>query len=182
MDATTNWGHFYLQDNWQITPNLKLDFGLRYEYNQNMTDANNEIAAIDTSVAGGRFVIASDAPGMISPAANALLPLLLIPYVTSSAAGWNNSLLAPRPLRFAPRGGLPWSLSGLKMVIRTSLGIYSNQAGYSIVTNLAQNLPFFVTKTVNSPVTLSPAFTTANALAANTVGTVGGQPGPQFQD
>ena len=28
--------------------NLKLDFGLRYEYNQNMTDAGNQIAAIDT--------------------------------------------------------------------------------------------------------------------------------------
>ena len=50
MDASTNWGHFYIQDNWQITPNLKVDFGIRYEYNQNMTDANNQIAAIDTSV------------------------------------------------------------------------------------------------------------------------------------
>src|SRR4029077_10754533 len=45
---------------------------------------------------------------------------------------------------------------------------------YSIVTNLAQNLPFFVTKTVSSAVALSPAFTTENALAADTVGTVGG--------
>ena len=92
MDASTNWGHFYVQDNWQITPNLKIDVGIRYEYNQNMTDANNQIAAIDTSVAGGRFVIASDDSGNISPAANALLPFLPIPYVTSSAAGWNNSL------------------------------------------------------------------------------------------
>jgi len=35
-------------------------------------------------------------------------------------------------------------------VVRTGFGIYPNQAAYSIVTNLAQNLPFFVTKTVNS--------------------------------
>ena len=114
MHASTNWGHFYVQDNWQITPNLKLDIGIRYEYNQNMTDANNQIAAIDTSVSGGRFVIASDRSGNISPAANALLPFLPIPYVTSAAAGWNNSLLVPKPLRLAPRGGLAWSLPGLK--------------------------------------------------------------------
>ena len=25
MDANTNWGHFYIQDGWQITPNLKVD-------------------------------------------------------------------------------------------------------------------------------------------------------------
>ena len=175
MDATTNWGHFYVQDNWQITPNFKLDVGIRYEYNQNMTDADNEIAAIDTSVAGGRFVVASDDSGTIAAAAKALLPLLPIPYVTSSVAGWNNSLLVPRRLRLAPRGGFAFSLPGtLKTVIRAGFGIYSNQAAYSIVTNLAQNMPFFVTKTVSSTPALSPSFTTGNALAANTVGTVGG--------
>lgn len=174
MNAATNWGHFYAQDNWQITPNLKIDVGIRYEYNQNMTDANNQIAAIDTSVAGGRFVVASNGSGNISPAANALLPFIPIPYVASSAAGWNNSLLVPRSLRLAPRAGLAWSLPGSKTVIRAGLGIYPNQAAYSIVTNLAQNLPFFVTKTVNSAVALSPTFTTDNALTANTVGTAGG--------
>ena len=156
MDANTNWAHFYIQDNWQITPNFKIDIGIRYEYNQNMTDcATIEIAAIDTSVPGGRFVIASDRLGKISPAANALLPFIPIPYVTSAAAGWNNSLLTPRPLRLAPRAGFAWSLpTSSKTVIRAGSGIYPNQAAYSIVTNLAQNLPFFVTKTVNSSATL----------------------------
>jgi hypothetical protein len=175
MDASTNWAHFYIQDSWQINPNLSVDIGIRYEYNQNMTDANNQIAGIDTSVAGGRFVVASDGSGNISPAANRLLPFLPIPYVTSSAAGWNNSLLVPRPLRLAPRGGFAWSLPGFRTVMRGGLGVYSNQAAYSIVTNLAQNLPFFVTKTVNSAAGMfSPTFTTENALTANTVGTVGG--------
>jgi hypothetical protein len=174
MDATTNWGHFYAQDNWQITPKLKIDAGIRYEYNENMTDANNQIAAIDTSLTGGRFVIASDGSGNISPAANALLPFLPIPYITSSAAGWNRSLLVPRALRLSPRGGFAWSLPGLKAVIRAGLGIYSNQAAYSIITNLAQNLPFFVTKTVSTTSTLSPSVITESALTTNTLGTVGG--------
>jgi Carboxypeptidase regulatory-like domain len=175
LDASANWAHLYFQDNWQITANLKIDVGIRYEYNQNMTDANNQIAAVDASVPGGRFVIASGGSGNISPAAAALLPFIPIPYVTSAAAGWNNSLLVPRSLRLAPRAGLAWTLPGSrKTVIRAGLGIYPNQAAYSIVTNLAQNLPFFVTKTVNSGVTVSPAFTTENALTTDTVGTVGG--------
>jgi hypothetical protein len=175
MDASTNWAHFYLQDAWQINPNLKMDIGVRYEYNHNMTDANNQIAAIDTSVAGGRLVVASDGSGHISPSANALLPFSPIPYVASSAAGWNNSLLVMRPLRLAPRAGFAWSLPSRRTVIHAGFGVYSNQAAYSIVTNLAQNLPFFVTKTVNSAATtLSPSFKTENALTANSVGTIGG--------
>ncbi|HXA67258.1 MAG TPA: carboxypeptidase regulatory-like domain-containing protein [Bryobacteraceae bacterium] len=175
MNASTDWAHFYIQDNWRITSNLKIDVGIRYEYNRNMTDANNEIAAIDTLVPAGRFVVASNGSGNISPAAAALLPLIPIPYVPSSAAGWNNSLLVPRSLRFAPRAGIAWSLPTIKTVVRVGVGIYPNQAAYSIVTNLAQNLPFFVTKTVNSAAAaLLPSFTTENALTANTVGTVGG--------
>jgi hypothetical protein len=175
MDAKVNWGHFYLQDSWQITRNLKLDAGLRYEYNQNMTDANNQIAAIDPSVPGGRFVVASNGSGMISPAANAFLPFLPIPYVTSAAAGWNNSLLTSRPLRLAPRGGFAWTLPGhSNTVLRGGFGIYPNQAAYSIVTAFAQNLPFFVTKTVSSNAAAPPSFQIQNALTTASLGTVGG--------
>jgi len=175
MDASTNWAHFYAQDNWQLTPNLKLEIGLRYEYNRNMTDSSDRIAAIDTSVSGGRFVVASDSSGNISPLASALLPYLPVPYVPSSAAGWNNSLLVSRPLRFAPRAGFAWSLPGSpKTVIRAGFGIYPNQAAYSIVTNLAQNLPFFLTQTVSSTATALPPFTTEDALTGDPTGTVGG--------
>lgn len=175
MDANANWGHFYLQDSRQVTRSLKLDAGLRYEYNQNMTDSANQIAAIDPSVPGGRFVIASDSSGKISPAANALLPLLPLPYMTSSTAGWNNSLLTSRPLRLAPRGGFAWTLPGhSSIVLRGGFGIYPNQAAYSIISNFAQNLPFFVTKTVSSSATEAPGFSTRNALTTAALGTVGG--------
>ncbi|MCU1335198.1 MAG: hypothetical protein JWO19_779 [Bryobacterales bacterium] len=175
MDANANWGHFYVQDSWQVTRNLKLDAGLRYEYNRNMTDARNQMAAIDPEIPGGRFVIASDVSGTISPAANALLPLLPIPYATSAAAGWNNSLLTTKPLRLAPRGGFAWTLPGhANTVLRGGFGIYPNQAAYSIVTAFAQNLPFFVTKTVNSNAADPPSFKLGNALVATGLGTVGG--------
>jgi hypothetical protein len=169
MNANTNWAHFYIQDDWQVTQKLKADFGIRYEYNENMTDSANQMAAVDTSVPGGRFVIAS-------PSVTPFLGDIPIPYVTAAAAaGWNNSLLTPRSLRLAPRAGLAWSLPGkAKTVIRSGFGIYPNQAAYSIISNLAQNLPFFVTKTVNTSATaLSPTFFTPGILATNAVGTAG---------
>ncbi len=175
MDANVNWMHFYAQDSWQLTPNLKVEWGLRAEFNQNMTDANRQLAAVDVNVPGGRVVVASDGAGNLSPAAGQLLPLLPVPYVSSAAAGWNESLLQNTLPRLAPRGGIAWNLPGnLKTVVRAGFGIYPNQAAYSIITNFAQNLPFFATKTVNSAVAPAPAFTTANALTLNTAGTSGG--------
>ena len=67
LHGRTDWAHLYIEDGWQITPSLKLDIGLRYEYNQNMTDANNNIAIINTLVKGGEIVIASDGNGQLSP-------------------------------------------------------------------------------------------------------------------
>lgn len=175
VDANVNWWHFYAQDSWQINSRLKLDFGLRYEYNPNMTEAGNRFAAVDTSVAGGRFVIASDGAGNIAPESAGLLPYLPIPYTTSSSAGWNDSLLTTARIRLAPRAGFAWSPQPThKMAIRGGFGIYPNQAAYGIVTNFAQNLPFFATKAVSSSVTaLTPSFTTQNALTTNTLGTTG---------
>ncbi len=96
-----NWMHLYIEDGWQITSSLKLDIGLRYEYNQGVTDANNNMAIINTLVPGGEYVIASDNQGNISPAASALLSTIPIPHITSST-----SRLGPQPARDAtlPRG------------------------------------------------------------------------------
>ncbi len=176
MDGRTGWAHFYVQDSWQISADLKFDAGLRYEYNRNMTDAGNRMAAIDTSVPGGRLVVASNGAGLIAPEAASLLASAPLPYVTSAAAGWNNSLLTNQPARLAPRAGLAWNLPGSfqKTVIRAGFGIYPNQAAYSIVTNFAQNLPFFVLKTVNSTPTLAPDFNTETALNAPGLGIIGG--------
>ncbi|PWT99866.1 MAG: hypothetical protein C5B51_26305 [Terriglobia bacterium] len=170
MDGATNWAHFYAQDNWQATAGLKIDWGIRYEYNQNMTEAGGRIAAVDTMLPGGRFVVAGEIP-RIDPL---LLPFP-IPYLTASAAGWDRSLLVSRPLRLAPRAGLAWKLPGnVKTVLRVGAGIYPNQAAYSIVTNLAQNLPFFTAKTVSSTNTVLPPFTTREALTTGATGTAGG--------
>ena len=169
----TNWVHTYIEDSWQILPSLKLDIGLRYEYNQNVTDVNNNIAVVNTLVPGGKFVIASNDQGQISPAASSLLTFIPIPFVTSAQAGWDRSLLQGRPLRLAPRIGIAWSLPDHKTVIRSGFGIYTNQAAYSIIQNAALNLPFYFAKTVtNSGTACGGTCNTENILAASPTGSI----------
>jgi hypothetical protein len=174
LDANTNWLHLYIQDAWQITPSFRFDIGLRYEFNQNMTDSQNRFAAIDTLFPGGRFVVASDEDGNVT-ASPEMLAQIPIPWVPSSSIGWNNSLLNTSYLRFAPRAGIAWTLPDrFKTVVRAGFGIYPNQAAYSIIHNFAQNLPFFVVKTVNTSPAPTPAFSTPTILTTNTLGNVGG--------
>src|ERR1700722_11726172 len=151
MSGRTDWAHLYIEDAWQITPSLKLDVGVRYEYNRNVTDANNNISVINNLVPGGEIVIASNG-GQLSSLASSLIAnnTTGLTYVTSAQAGWDNSLLQARPLRLAPRIGLAWALPDHKTVIRSGFGIYTNQAAYNIIQNAALNLPFYVAKTVNN--------------------------------
>jgi hypothetical protein len=95
-------------------------------------------------------------PSNLTAAQNALVAIATaqnpsIPVVSASTAGLNSSLLRPRPLRFSPRFGLAWSIpnSG-ETVVRAGYGIYTNQAAYSVLQNLAENIPFFLNKTVNN--------------------------------
>jgi hypothetical protein len=186
LDSYTNWAHFYVQDSWQITPNLKMDAGVRYEYNQNMIDRLNGMSIIDgisvldatPGVNTARFIVPSDST-TLSP--NPLLSLITIPVVTSAAAGYNRSLynrslLEPRNFRFAPRLGVAWNPWGLsKTVIRGGVGIYPNQAAYSVISNAAQNLPFFVNKTVNTTAGAgAPPFSTPTMLTSSNIGAIGG--------
>jgi carboxypeptidase family protein len=175
-DARTNWLHVYGQDDWEVTPRLTVNFGLRYEINQHMRAVDNRLSVIDLTVPGGRFVIASDNDGRINPAANALLPLIPIPYVTSSSAGWERGLLQPSYKRIAPRLGVAWQAPGKHdTVVRAGFGIYLNQWAYSVQQALARNLPFFLVKSVNIAAdALSPIATTADILAADANGSIGG--------
>jgi len=172
----TNWLHAYVQDDWNPTRNLTINIGLRLENNQNMTDTDNRLSAIDLSVPGGRFVIASDANGNISPTAAALLPLIPIPYVTSAAAGWSPDLLRHSKLRTAPRFGFSWRLPAKSdTVLRGGYGIFLNQWAYSVQQALARNLPFFLLKNVSvASDTAVPNLKTQNILASSAIGTIGG--------
>ncbi len=171
-EGRSNWLHLYAQDDWRVRDNLTLNLGLRYEFNQHMYDANNRLSSIDLD--NSRFVIASDDNGAIHPEAQALLPLIPIPYVTSSEAGWGRGLLDPSAVRLAPRTGFALSLDEGRTVVRGGYGIFLNQWAYSVQTAFARNLPFFFTKQVNVPIDVSvPTLQTRDILTSNATGTVG---------
>ena len=172
-DGRTKWFHVYAQDDWQVRSNLTFNLGLRYEYNQHMTDADNRLSSIDLE--NPRFVIASDENDTIHSSASELLPLLPLPYVTSNQAGWGNGLLDPSAVRLAPRLGFALGLNDSKAIIRGGYGIFLNQWAYSVQTAFARNLPFFFVKQVDVPNTQTvPTLQTNNILLNNATGTIGG--------
>ncbi len=172
-NAATNWAQFYAQDHWQITPNVTIDAGLRYEYNSNLIAQANQISNINLFAAGGPAFVIAGTPSSLPPAATALAALSPAPIVSASTVGWNNSLLTPRYFRFAPRLGLAWRIPGLhETVLRAGAGIYPNQAAYSVLQNLAENMPFFLVKTVSNTNT-TPTLTTETILAQNPTGAIG---------
>ena len=175
-DARTNWLHLYAQDDWRVRDDLTLNVGMRYEINQHMRDVDNRLSTIDVSVPGGRYVIASDADGRISPAAQGLLPLIPIPWVTSAEIGWDRSLLRPSRKRFAPRLGFAWVPDDDgRTVVRGGYGIFLNQWAYSVQTAFTRNLPFFFLKQVDVPAgQFVPGFDTRTILAADPTGNIGG--------
>ena len=96
-----------------------------------------------------------------------------IPVVSNASASWNNSLLKDRPLRLSPRIGLAWQIPGMNgAVVRAGFGVYTNQAAYSILQNLAENIPFFLNKVVKNTAG-TPTLTMGNILAANPNGAIG---------
>jgi hypothetical protein len=172
----TNWWHFYGQDDWRVRSNVTVNYGLRYEINGQMNDVDNRLSAIDVTVPGGRFVIASDDRGQISSAAQPLLAQIPTPYVTSKDASWTPALLEPSYRRIAPRVGMAWSIPGRRdTVVTAGFGVFLNQWAYSVQQALAQTLPFFFAKSISAAAdAATPPFRTDTALLAGANGSVGG--------
>jgi hypothetical protein len=170
-NARTNWAHVYIQDGWQATRHLKLDVGLRYEFNQNLVAQSNQTSDIDLAGPGGPVFAVAGSLANLSSSASALSALSPIPLVSASSVGWNNSLLTPKSLRLSPRIGLAWAATS-RTVVRAGFGIYTNQAAYSVLQNLAENIPFFLVKTVSNGAT-TPTYTMQNILASNPTGAIG---------
>jgi hypothetical protein len=176
-NAETNWAHFYAQDNWQVKPRLVLSLGLRYEYNANLVAQSNQTSNIDLTAPGGPAFVVAGNPASLPGIAAFNASLSPIPIISAQSIGWNHSLLTPRNVRFSPRVGLAWQVPNIQgMVVRAGFGVYTNQAAYSILQNLAENMPFFFTETVTAPATPNVGFSTENILAPSNYkapGTIG---------
>jgi len=100
--------YFFGQDEWKLTNNLTLDYGLRYEYNSPQQDPHNEII--------GWF------PGRHSTIYPGAPPDLLYPGDPGTP---NRGLIYPDRNNFAPRLGFAWDMLGSgKLVMRGGFGIF----------------------------------------------------------
>lgn len=171
-NAHTNWAHFYVEDKWKATQRLTLDLGVRYEFNENLYAQANQTSNIDLLAPGGPAFVVAGNPAALPPAAAALAALSPIPVTSAASQGWNNSLLTPKSVRLSPRVGLAWQLPRLQQtVFRAGFGIYTNQAAYSVLQNLAENAPFYLLKTVANGA--NPEYTMQNILSFNPTGGTG---------
>ena len=150
-NARTNWAQFYVEDGWQASANLKINAGLRYEYNANMVAQPNQTSNIDLSAPGGpAFVVAGNPANL--PAAASGTGVVEPDSRRLCGERWLGQQLADSPISAVfPASRHRVARARLaETVVRAGFGIYTNQAAYSILQALAENMPFFLVKTVTN--------------------------------
>ena len=121
---------FFAQDDWKVTRNLTLNYGLRYEYHPTFQDHYSNIANFlpnySSVIAGQTVPGAVIIPGpqtlpLVNPAfAESIAPT---PILTAAQAGIPSGLRFSQKTDFAPRVGFAWRLFGSdKTVLRGGYG------------------------------------------------------------
>ncbi|MBC7928846.1 MAG: TonB-dependent receptor [Bryobacteraceae bacterium] len=157
--------HYFVQDDFKVTPNLTLNIGLRYEWNTIPVPDNAQSAIFD--FATGRFILATLPDGSFNLRTQEVAPIVFPSYanriVSAEAAGLPNNIQTQSHNQFAPRFGFAYRpFGGNKTVIRGGYGIfYLLQRGNTNASYQTDNVPFIYddVKTNTTPI---PTFNTAN--------------------
>ncbi len=122
--TTSNEQTFYMQDSWQISRNLNLNYGIRYEYRQPYVEANNNASNFDSSSLS--MLIANRGP-------------------------YSRSLVDSNKSNFMPRVGAAYMIDSATTV-RTGFGMFYTAENDAREDILTKNYPFFTQdEFVNSP-------------------------------
>lgn len=139
----------FAQDDFKITPNLTLNYGLRWEYDQPMYEAHNKLSDINPT--SGVLEIAG-------------------------VNGISRSIYKPTYSDFDPRLGFAWNPDILKkkLVVRGGLGVTSYM-DYNLLHNHVGNAPFHIgiSATANVPTSTASGLPFA---VTNGFGTTGAKP------
>lgn len=167
--------HFFVQDDWKITPRLTLNLGLRYERNPPPGVMNDQIASTDP--VSQRIVVASDSQGRINydgqQVGKYLYPLVADVVVPSSKAGLNHTLKNTDLNNFAPRFGLAWRPFSDTLVFRAGYGVfYGLIQGNRLESTGIVNPPFLADEQGNYNTRPAPTRTLANMFAPASQGLV----------
>jgi trimeric autotransporter adhesin len=131
----------YVNDEWKVWPNLTLTYGVRWEYEAPVTEAQGRLANLE---AAPEF---SD-----------------VSLVTAS--GGSDALVRADRSGLQPRVGVAWRPTLGSLVIRAGYGIYRNTNVYQPIASLLAAQPPFATafnvaSTPLNPLTLANGFTSA---------------------
>ena len=130
VNATAQHYATFAQDDWKLTRNLTLNYGLRWEYHPMFRDQYNNLANFDPAysstqngqtVQGAIIIPGAGTYGIVSPGfAQTIAP---IPIILASQAGVPAALRFSSRRDFAPRAGFAWRVFGNdKTVIRGGYG------------------------------------------------------------
>lgn len=131
MNGRGNAYALYAQDDWKITNNLTLNFGLRYEYHPMLRDKYENSAQflpdVYTNVNGQIVHGAVVVPGTYAMQHNVLPSftsgIAPVPILTADQAGISSALVSVSKDDFAPRFGFAWRpRNNDKTVIRGGFG------------------------------------------------------------
>jgi hypothetical protein len=120
----------FAQDDWKVTKNLTLNYGLRWEYHPMFRDRYNNLANFDptyTSTVDGQSVkgaVVIPGPGTYGITSPAFVQTIApTPVLTAQEVGIPAALRYSSKLDFAPRAGFAWRVFGDdKTVIRGGYG------------------------------------------------------------
>jgi hypothetical protein len=166
---TDNQYHFFVQDDFKVTPKLTLFLGMRYEYNMLPTADQAQAARFDPAL--GKVVVSTLPNGQINLTGQQVAATVYNAFqnsiVTAQQAGQPNKLQEMNHKQFAPRVGFAYRpFNDNRTVVRANYGIYYVlQRGNPAVSTPIINLPFILdeSKSNTRPI---PSFTTANLFDA----------------
>ena len=154
----------FLQDKFQIKPNLTITAGLRYDWDGGLTEKNGNIFNFDPSLYSYATTTGplptGETAGYLGPTQSGFV---IAGNNKNGTQGVSNTTLTGRQWGFAPRIGAAWEPSRFnnKVVVRTGMGLYYDRGelfsyfspGYAIglVTGgpfgVAQQVPFVTAQT-----------------------------------
>lgn len=147
----------FVQDDWNVTPRLTLNLGLRYEYSGLFVNGSGDLANFYPDL--GKVVVLS---GVGDPRLLSALPI-----VDGESVGLDpGNYLKKDRNNFAPRLGFAFRpFGGSRFVIRGSYGIFYNViGGYSGNFQLALNPPFLVAESFEPAPGAIPSLTFERAF------------------
>ncbi len=141
----TTWS-VYAQDQFKVTPNLTLNYGLRWQLEGPYYDRYGSIANFDPSL--GAWAVPTNGITHLNPFYPANIPV-----VSATTAGYPDGALVRFPKdNFYPRAGVAWKpFKNDRTVFRAGYGIYGNLIYGALARSLGGG-PFSGTTTYNNAI------------------------------